>query len=297
VGRHVTGTDDAEPNWNSAYEVDVERLEAGIVAMIAATVPAAATTPVIPGTLGYAVAHDTPRAVPPAEPAAAAPAEPAAVTPDGPPVARPFENDTAASLAPLAAKGLRLTAGRLSYGVPRVFFQANAPDASLVIGNFCSIGGNCKIFVGGAGRHYHDFATTSPLTMFFRPVTGGDRSLAQQGDLRVSIGSDVWIGEDVTILAGVRIGHGAIIGTHTVVTRDVPPYSVVGGVPARLIRFRFGDQQVRCFLRTRWWDWPDKSINDALELFYNADIDYVLSQFETISQSLGAFRGALEYWT
>ena len=79
------------------------------------------------------------------------------------------------------------------------------------------------------------------------------------------IGNDVWIGYEAVILAGVTIGDGAIIGTRAVVTRDVPPYTIVGGVPARVIRRRFSQETIAALLRLRWWDWPRERIARNLE--------------------------------
>jgi carbonic anhydrase/acetyltransferase-like protein (isoleucine patch superfamily) len=95
----------------------------------------------------------------------------------------------------------------------------------------------------------------------------------------VSIGSDVWIGRDVTILAGVTIGHGTVIATGAVITKDVASYSVVGGVPAKQIRPRFGSKVVEKLLRLRWWDWDDETIKERLNLFATPDFEDLLDEF------------------
>ena len=89
----------------------------------------------------------------------------------------------------------------------------------------------------------------------------------------IVIGSDVWIGYEAVILAGVTIGDGAIIGTKAVVTKDVPPYTIVGGVPARMIRKRFSDEDVKTLQEMKWWDWPVEKISSAIPFIQAGDID------------------------
>ena len=76
----------------------------------------------------------------------------------------------------------------------------------------------------------------------------------------IVIGNDVWIGYEAVIMAGVTIGDGAIIGTRAVVTKDVPPYAIVGGVPAKPIRKRFSEDTIKMLMELRWWDWPEEKI-------------------------------------
>jgi acetyltransferase-like isoleucine patch superfamily enzyme len=83
----------------------------------------------------------------------------------------------------------------------------------------------------------------------------------------ITIGHDVWIGRRAMIMSGVTIGNGAVIGAGAVVTRDVAPYSIVGGVPAKLIRFRFEQPTIDALQRIRWWDWPDDDIRSRVDLF------------------------------
>lgn len=87
------------------------------------------------------------------------------------------------------------------------------------------------------------------------------------------IGSDVWIGYEAVILSGVKIGDGAIIGARAVVTRDVEPYAIVGGVPARLIRKRFSDDTIDTLMKLRWWDWPHERIKRNIAAIQTGDID------------------------
>ncbi|HGC5539653.1 TPA: CatB-related O-acetyltransferase, partial [Klebsiella pneumoniae] len=87
------------------------------------------------------------------------------------------------------------------------------------------------------------------------------------------IGNDVWIGSEAIIMPGVRVGDGAIIGTRALVTRDVEPYAIVGGNPARVLRKRFDEDRIALLLEMRWWDWPDAAIEATMPLMTSGDIE------------------------
>lgn len=134
----------------------------------------------------------------------------------------------------------------------------------LIIGKFCSIACGAVFILNGA-NHTLRSLSTYPFPLFgetwdepFRTEETWD----QRGD--IVIGNDVWIGYEAAILSGVRIGEGAIIGTRAVVTKDVPPYTVVGGVPAKTIRRRFDEATIERLLALRWWDWPTERIQRHL---------------------------------
>lgn len=131
----------------------------------------------------------------------------------------------------------------------------------LVIGKFCSIACGAK-FLFTSANHTLRSLSTYPFPLFFEEW-GLDRAHVPQawdnkGD--ITIGNDVWIGYEAIILSGVTIGDGAIIGTRAVVTQDVPPYTIVGGVPAKPIRRRFDDATIDALLALRWWDWPREKL-------------------------------------
>lgn len=155
----------------------------------------------------------------------------------------------------------KVTMGRYSY----VGAGTRITDTS--IGNFCSIGGHCGI---GGGIHPTDMVSTSPVFLKGRNILGKNfAEIPYEPSKTVEIGNDVWIGEGVCIVSGVKIGDGAIVGAHAVVTKDVNPYSVVGGVPAKEIRKRFEDQIAEKLLKIKWWDWPDETLEKYGQYFEN----------------------------
>lgn len=131
----------------------------------------------------------------------------------------------------------------------------------LVIGKFCSIACGAR-FLFNSANHALGSLSTYPFPIFYEEW-GLDRShVTEAWDNRgdIIVGSDVWIGYEAVILSGVTIGDGAIIGARAVVTKDVPPYTIVGGAPARAIRRRFSEDTIAALLDIRWWDWPRERI-------------------------------------
>lgn len=149
--------------------------------------------------------------------------------------------------------------GRFSY------ICSGAHITNTSIGAFCSLGGNVSI---GGGLHPLDMVSTSPLFLKGRNIFR--RNLAEfnyDSSKHVEIGNDVWIGNDVYIKSGVTIGDGAVIGAHAVVTRDIEPYAIVVGVPAKLLRYRFSLEIITGLLDMKWWDWPIEKIQSNAQLF------------------------------
>lgn len=143
----------------------------------------------------------------------------------------------------------------------------------LIIGSFCSIGSGASFIMAGNQGHRHDWISTFPF--YFYPdapeFAGAANGYAPAGD--TVIGNDVWIGSEAIVMPGVRIGDGAVIGTRAVVTRDVEPYAVVAGNPARTIRRRFDDERIAMLLETKWWDWPETQLADAISLLTSGDVE------------------------
>lgn len=131
-------------------------------------------------------------------------------------------------------------------------------DIETRIGNFCSIADNVTL---GTTFHPTDRLTTHPFT-YFEPMrlTKNAPLIPFSYHTPVIIGNDVWIGKHVTIMDGIKIGDGAIIGTNAVVTKDVPPYAIVVGIPARILRYRFDEKTICDLLQLKWWDLKDEDI-------------------------------------
>ena len=117
--------------------------------------------------------------------------------------------------------------------------------------------------------------STYPFPIFIEEWGLDVRDITSAWDNKgdIVIGNDVWIGYEAVIMAGVTIGDGAIIGTRAVVTKDVPPYTIVGGVPARQIRKRFSEDMIAYLLDLKWWDWPIEKISEKIEFIKSADLE------------------------
>lgn len=172
--------------------------------------------------------------------------------------------------------GDALVMGRYSYGRPRVRWYWG-DDASVRIGHYTSIADDVLLMIGGG--HPTGWVSTFPFRARFSQqgrYEDGSPEPAQD----IVVGSDVWIGRGARILAGVQIGDGAVVGAYSVVAKDVRPYAVVVGNPAREIRRRFGDDHVARLLRLRWWDWPDEDVRAAIPLLNSDRIEEFLQRYE-----------------
>lgn len=131
----------------------------------------------------------------------------------------------------------------------------------LIIGKFCSIACGAK-FLFNSANHTLTSLSTYTFPLFFEEWDLEMKNVAKAWDNKgnIIIGNDVWIGYDAIILSGVTIGDGAIIGARAIVTKDVPPYTIVGGVPAKAIRKRFNEKTIKSLLNLKWWDWPEERI-------------------------------------
>jgi len=144
----------------------------------------------------------------------------------------------------------------------------------LVIGKFCSIACGAKFLFNSANHTQRSLSTYIFPVLFEEWALDVERipeAWDNKGD--IIVGNDVWIGYEAVILAGVTIGDGAIIGARAVVTRDVPPYTIVGGVPARPIRKRFPDQEIAQLLDLKWWDWPVEKIAANLDIIQSGNLE------------------------
>lgn len=159
--------------------------------------------------------------------------------------------------------------GRGSYGNLEVIRYRLGGKIS--IGSFCSFAEGTVAMLGG------DHNPRNISTYPFGVLLGGARVEAHassKGDIR--IGNDVWLGRYATVMAGVTIADGAVIGAHSLVTRDVPPYAIAAGNPARVVRMRFPDDTIAKLLKIKWWDWPDSRILEYAELLLSEDMEEFL---------------------
>ena len=142
----------------------------------------------------------------------------------------------------------------------------------LIIGKFCSIGKGVEFIMNGANHRMNTF-TAYPFNILgngWEKVTPALNELPLKGD--TIVGNDVWIGQNVTVLPGVHIGDGAIIGANTVVSNDVPPYTIAAGNPVRQIRKRFDGETIEFLLQLKWWDWSARKISENLKALCGGDI-------------------------
>lgn len=141
----------------------------------------------------------------------------------------------------------------------------------LIIGKFCAIASGAKFIMNGANHNIEAFSTF-PFGAFGQGWEKGIEGLSGGSKGDTMIGNDVWIGHNATIMPGVRIGNGAIIATNAVVTKDVEPYTIVGGNPASVIRNRFNDEVTKLLLQLQWWDWDIEEITKSISVLSSNDV-------------------------
>ncbi|MCX7342845.1 MAG: CatB-related O-acetyltransferase [Proteobacteria bacterium] len=147
-------------------------------------------------------------------------------------------------------------------------------DDKLIIGKFCQIATGVRFIMNGA-NHAMDGISTYPFKVFGKSWGETPMDVVSKGD--TVIGNDVWIGNNVTIMQGITIGDGAIIGTNSLVTKNVEPYTIVGGNPAKLIRKRFSDKDIDALVKLAWWDWPVDKITENLPAIVAGDIQALIN--------------------
>lgn len=143
--------------------------------------------------------------------------------------------------------------------------------ARLRIGSYCSVADGVKFFLSYG--HRIDWITSYPFAGgddFWLAGRTIENGMVSKGD--ITLGSDVWVGNGACILSGVTLGHGAIVGTASVVTKDVPAFAFVAGNPARVVRYRFSEEEITDLLALGWWDWPEHKVRQYLPLLCSTDI-------------------------
>ncbi|MBW6474229.1 MAG: CatB-related O-acetyltransferase [Anaerolineaceae bacterium] len=163
--------------------------------------------------------------------------------------------------------------GEWTYGSPQI--KKWDDNTKLTIGKYCSIAGNVQILLGG--EHRPDWITTFPFNVLFSEANQFHGHPSTKGN--VIIGNDVWIGQNVIILSGVTIGNGAVIGAASLVTKDIPAYSIAAGNPAKIIKYRFTRQQIDELEKICWWNWPHDNVIEALPLLLSSNIDSFINSY------------------
>jgi acetyltransferase-like isoleucine patch superfamily enzyme len=165
--------------------------------------------------------------------------------------------------------------GRHTYGLAKSSFWASHEKSPVRIGSFCSVGPGV-LFVC-AGEHRIDTATTYPLRIVAKEIRNGAETFSKGP---TTVGHDVWFGARCIVLSGVTIGNGAVVGAGSVVTRDIPPYAIAVGNPARVIRYRFSPEVIERLQSSQWWNWSDDLIRERVALLTTVDAESFLNALD-----------------
>jgi acetyltransferase-like isoleucine patch superfamily enzyme len=172
--------------------------------------------------------------------------------------------------------GGTLVMGTMSYYAPNVV-KYKGDTGRVIVGNFASIAPDADFYVGGL--HRVEWVSLYGLrAMLELPGAYEDGFTHGRGD--IVVGGDTWVASGCTVMSGVTIGDGAVVGTKAVVAKDVRPYAIVVGNPAREIRRRFSDEQVEALLRIRWWDWPVELVKERVDALSSPDVDAFIARFD-----------------
>ena len=162
----------------------------------------------------------------------------------------------------------------------RYLFPDRNDVDKLIIGSFCSIGSGVSFIMAGNQGHRYDWIASFPF--YYMPEVddfqGAIDGFANAGD--TIVGNDVWIGSEVMVMPGVKIGDGAVIGSRSLVTKDVDSYTIVGGNPAKPIKKRFSDRHIEMLLAITWWDWDEKMLSEAIPIICSDHIELLYEFYQ-----------------
>ncbi|WP_185217100.1 type B chloramphenicol O-acetyltransferase [Sphingobacterium mizutaii] len=184
-----------------------------------------------------------------------------------------------------------ITAGKYSYysgyyhghsfdDCARYLFPDRDDVDKLIIGSFCSIGSGVSFIMAGNQGHRHNWISSFPF--YYMPEIEAfhkaNNGFENAGD--TVVGNDVWIGSEAMIMSGVKIGEGAVIGSRSLVTKDVAPYTIVGGNPAKVIKPRFNEGQIKMLLEIKWWDWNEQKLSEAIPIICSDNIELLFEFYQ-----------------
>lgn len=164
--------------------------------------------------------------------------------------------------------------GKGTYGQPQVLgFDKHS---KIVVGKYCSIASGVVFFFEGKSRE-NRISTNS-----FKTLTslGIPYKLLSRRKNKLTIGNDVWIGMNAFVYSGITIGDGAVVAAGAIVTENVPPYAIVGGNPAKIIRYRFTQETIQKLLEIAWWNWPEEKIKSAMPLILSNELNSFIKMYE-----------------
>ncbi len=161
----------------------------------------------------------------------------------------------------------------------RYLFPDRDDVDKLIIGSYCSIGSGASFIMAGNQGHRYDWISSFPFFYMseFDVFSKSQDGFQKAGD--TVVGNDVWIGSEAMIMPGVQIGDGAVIGSRALVTKDVEPYSIVGGNPAKLIKKRFSDDDIQKLQEMKWWEWDEETLFEAMPILCSNKIDLLYKFF------------------
>lgn len=174
----------------------------------------------------------------------------------------------------------RVSIGAFTYGLTAHNFLLFKVTDRVTIGKYCSFANGVLIIASGE----HNYSAISNFPFYAHYLNhGSDIDTFSKG--HITIGNDVWVGAKALILSGVSIGDGAVVAAGAVVTKDIPPYAIVGGVPAKIIKYRFTPKVIKDLLEIQWWNWDDNVIAKNLDNFY-LDVNAFLKKCKSLSKRL-----------